>query len=148
MCFALQVPLPPSDEKRKVIDDVNKDRRFAIDAALVRIMKSRKIMTHQNLVVECVQQLSRMFKVRSITTILCLSYTRVGCFFSVFKYGDFFLLEKILCILRQILLIYIDSGFSLLQPDIKMIKRRIEDLITREYLERDRDAPNSFRYLA
>ncbi|CAL5083358.1 unnamed protein product [Urochloa decumbens] len=91
----IKVPLPPSDEKKKVIDDVNKDRRFAIDAALVRIMKSRKIMAHQNLVAECVEQLSRMFK-----------------------------------------------------PDIKMIKRRIEDLITREYLERDKDSANSYRYLA
>ncbi|CAN6205668.1 unnamed protein product [Urochloa humidicola] len=91
----IKIQLPPSDEKKKVIDDVNKDRRFAIDAALVRIMKSRKIMTHQNLVAECVEQLSRMFK-----------------------------------------------------PDIKMIKRRIEDLITREYLERDKDSANSYRYLA
>ncbi|CAO2202836.1 unnamed protein product [Urochloa humidicola] len=91
----IKVQLPPSDEKEKVIDDVNKDRRFAIDAALVRIMKSRKIMAHQNLVAECVEQLSRMFK-----------------------------------------------------PDIKMIKRRIEDLITREYLERDKDSANSYRYLA
>nr|CAB3477177.1 unnamed protein product [Digitaria exilis] len=91
----IKVPLPPSDEKKKIIDDVNKDRRFAIDASLVRIMKSRKIMAHQNLVAECVEQLSRMFK-----------------------------------------------------PDIKMIKRRIEDLITREYLERDKDAANSYRYLA
>ncbi|OEL38156.1 Cullin-1 [Dichanthelium oligosanthes] len=91
----IKVQLPPSDEKKKVIDDVNKDRRFAIDAALVRIMKSRKIMTHQNLVAKCVEQLSRMFK-----------------------------------------------------PDIKMIKKRIEDLITREYLERDKDVANSYRYLA
>ncbi|CAN6183698.1 unnamed protein product [Urochloa humidicola] len=91
----IKVQVPPSDEKKKVIDDVNKDRRFAIDAALVRIMKSRKIMTHQNLVAECVEQLSRMFK-----------------------------------------------------PDIKMIKRRIEDLITREYLERDKASANSYRYLA
>ncbi|KAL6627867.1 hypothetical protein ACP70R_031593 [Stipagrostis hirtigluma subsp. patula] len=91
----IKVQLPPSDEKKKVIDDVNKDRRFAIDASLVRIMKSRKIMTHQHLVAECVEQLSRMFK-----------------------------------------------------PDIKLIKRRIEDLITREYLERDKDAANSYRYLA
>ncbi|CAN6199330.1 unnamed protein product, partial [Urochloa humidicola] len=91
----IKVQVPPSEEKKKVIDDVNKDRRFAIDAALVRIMKSRKIMTHQNLVAECVEQLSRMFK-----------------------------------------------------PDIKMIKRRIEDLITREYLERDKASANSYRYLA
>jgi len=100
-CFALQVPLPPSDEKKKVIEDVNKDRRFAIDAALVRIMKSRKIMTHQNLVAECVQQLSRTFKVR-ITTILCLSFVYLSvCMSSVILnnsllYGDLFLSEKIL----------------------------------------------------
>jgi hypothetical protein len=98
-CFALQVPLPPSDEKKKVIEDVNKDRRFAIDAALVRIMKSRKIMTHQNLVAECVQQLSRMFKVR-ITTILCLSFVYLSMSSVILNnsllYGDLVLLEKIL----------------------------------------------------
>jgi hypothetical protein len=30
-----------------VIEDVDKDRRYAIDAAIVRTMKSRKIMQHQ-----------------------------------------------------------------------------------------------------
>ena len=34
------------------------------------------------------------------------------------------------------------------QPDFKAIKKRIEDLITRDYLERDKDNPNLFRYLA
>lgn len=74
----LQVQLPPSDEKKKVIDDVNKDRRFAIDAALVRIMKSRKIMTHQNLVAECVEQLSRMFKVNFAMFFTVFHYLRVA----------------------------------------------------------------------
>ena len=60
----VQVPLPPTDEKKKVVEDVNKDRRFSIDASIVRIMKSRKVMGHQQLVAECVEQLSRMFKVR------------------------------------------------------------------------------------
>jgi cullin 1 len=91
----IKVPLPPTDEKKKVIDDVNKDRRFSIDACIVRIMKSRKVMSHQQLVTECVEQLSRMFK-----------------------------------------------------PDIKIIKRRIEDLISREYLERDLEKANTYRYLA
>lgn len=36
----------------------------------------------------------------------------------------------------------------LVQPDFKAIKKRIEDLITRDYLERDKDNPNMFRYLA
>jgi len=91
----IKIPLPPVDEKKKVIEDVAKDRRYAIDAAIVRTMKSRKVLQHQQLVLEVVQQLSRMFK-----------------------------------------------------PDFKIIKKRIEDLIAREYLERDKDNPNLFRYLA
>eukprot|EP00249_Psilotum_nudum_P024291 c29145_g1_i4 orf=176-2410(+) len=91
----IKIPLPPMDEKKKVIEDVDKDRRYAIDASIVRIMKSRKVLQHQQLVSECVEQLGRMFK-----------------------------------------------------PDFKVIKKRIEDLIAREYLERDKDNPNMFRYLA
>ena len=51
------------DEKKKVMEDVDKDRRYAIDASIVRIMKSRKVLGHQQLVMECVEQLGRMFKV-------------------------------------------------------------------------------------
>ena len=61
-CY-VQIPLPPVAEKKKVVEDVDKDRRYAIDASIVRIMKSRKVMGHQQLVAECVEQLSRMFKV-------------------------------------------------------------------------------------
>ncbi|CAA0834817.1 Cullin-1 [Striga hermonthica] len=91
----IRIPLPPVDEKKKVIEDVDKDRRYAIDASIVRIMKSRKVLGYQQLVAECVDQLNRMFK-----------------------------------------------------PDVKAIKKRIEDLITRDYLERDKDNPNLFKYLA
>ncbi|KAL1157158.1 hypothetical protein V6Z11_A08G137900 [Gossypium hirsutum] len=91
----IKVPLPPVDERKKVIEDVDKDRPYAIDAAIVRIMKSRKVMTHQQLISETIEQLSRMFK-----------------------------------------------------PNIKSIKKRIEDLITRDYMERDRDNSHMFRYLA
>ncbi|ONK61571.1 uncharacterized protein A4U43_C08F31360 [Asparagus officinalis] len=91
----IKIPLPPVDEKKKVIEDVDKDRRYAIDASIVRIMKSRKVLNHQQLVLECVEQLGRMFK-----------------------------------------------------PDFKAIKKRIEDLITRDYLERDKDNANVYKYLA
>ncbi|CAL9074844.1 unnamed protein product [Musa acuminata var. zebrina] len=91
----IKIPLPPVDEKKKVIEDVDQDRRYAIDASIVRIMKSRKVLGYQQLVMECVEQLGRMFK-----------------------------------------------------PDFKAIKKRMEDLITRDYLERDKDNPNLFRYLA
>ncbi|TYH06219.1 hypothetical protein ES288_A08G139300v1 [Gossypium darwinii] len=96
----IKVPLPPVDERKKVIEDVDKDRPYAIDAAIVRIMKSRKVMTHQQLISETIEQLSRMFKV-------CLEIS-----------------------------------------NIKSIKKRIEDLITRDYMERDRDNSHMFRYLA
>ncbi|KAK1430834.1 hypothetical protein QVD17_13874 [Tagetes erecta] len=35
-----------------------------------------------------------------------------------------------------------------IHPDVKAVKNRIDDLITRNYLERDKDNPNVFRYLA
>ena len=71
-CFEMQIPLPPVDEKKKVIEDVDKDRRYAIDASIVRIMKSRRVLGHQQLVMECVEQLGRMFKVRAL--LFCLSF--------------------------------------------------------------------------
>uniref|UniRef100_A0A7N0U8X0 Cullin family profile domain-containing protein n=1 Tax=Kalanchoe fedtschenkoi TaxID=63787 RepID=A0A7N0U8X0_KALFE len=93
----VKIPLPPvtPDEKRKVMEDVGMDRRHAIDACIVRIMKSRKALGLQELVSECLQQLGKMFKL-----------------------------------------------------DVKAIKKRIEDLITRDYLERDPDNYSIFRYLA
>ncbi|KAI3842241.1 hypothetical protein MKW98_026031 [Papaver atlanticum] len=91
----IKIPLPPVDEKKKVIEDVDKDRRYAIDASIVRIMKARKVLQYNDLVTACVEQLSRMFK-----------------------------------------------------PDFKVIKKRIEDLISREFLEREEGSANTFRYLA
>ncbi|KAJ8444726.1 hypothetical protein Cgig2_030400 [Carnegiea gigantea] len=91
----IRIPLPPMDERKKVVEDVDKDRRYAIDASIVRIMKSRKVLGYQQLITECVEQLSRMFK-----------------------------------------------------PDFKAIKKRIEDLITRDYIERDKENAQLFRYLA
>ncbi|KAL6181258.1 hypothetical protein ACLB2K_047913 [Fragaria x ananassa] len=91
----IKIPLPPIDHERKeVMKDVDKDRRYAIDAAIVRIMKSRKVFGHQELVIECVEQLRHTFK-----------------------------------------------------PDIKTIKKRIEDLIIRDYLERDKENQKVYRYV-
>ncbi|KAI3842240.1 hypothetical protein MKW98_026030 [Papaver atlanticum] len=58
----IKIPLPPVDEKKNVIEDVDKDRRYTIDASIVRIMKARKVLQYNNLVTACVEQLSRMFK--------------------------------------------------------------------------------------
>ncbi len=79
----MQIPLPPVDEKKKVIEDVDKDRRYAIDASIVRIMKSRKVLGHQQLVMECVEQLGRMFKVylRAVILFTLIFYLAI-CSFS------------------------------------------------------------------
>ncbi|MCL7038295.1 hypothetical protein MKW94_016925 [Papaver nudicaule] len=37
---------------------------------------------------------------------------------------------------------------SSFKPDFKFIKKRIEDLISRGFLERDADNPSIFKYLA
>nr|GEU75603.1 putative cullin 1 [Tanacetum cinerariifolium] len=45
-----------------------------------------------------------------------------------------------------------EAGMSVIRaehdyPDFMVIKTRIEDLITREYLKRDKENPQQFRYL-
>ncbi len=40
------------------------------------------------------------------------------------------------------------SQLSLFKPDGKVIKKRIEALIEREYLDRQKDQPNVYVYLA
>ena len=112
------------DEKKKVIEDVDKDRRYAIDASIVRIMKSRKVLGHQQLVMECVEQLGRMFKVSNPAHLFQLHTKN----------------------LSELVIVYWNT--NIMQPDFKAIKKRIEDLITRDYLERDKDNPHLFRYLA
>ena len=94
MC-RIKIPLRHVDDRKKFIENVDKDSRYAIDAAIVKIRKGKKALGHQQLVSDCAGKLSQMFK-----------------------------------------------------PDIKAIKIRIEDLITRDYLERDMENPNMFRYLA
>jgi len=91
----VKLPIPSIDEKKKVIEDVDKDRRHAIDAAIVRIMKTKKVLKHQDIVKEVEMQLSKMFR-----------------------------------------------------PDPKQIKKRIEDLVEREYIVRDSNNPESFKYSA
>ena len=59
----VKIPLPQisSEEKRKVVEDVARDRCFAIDAAIVRTMKARKVLSHRELLLEVTPQLARLF---------------------------------------------------------------------------------------
>mmetsp|Transcript_56785 Transcript_56785/g.113814 ORF Transcript_56785/g.113814 Transcript_56785/m.113814 type:complete len:251 (+) Transcript_56785:378-1130(+) len=80
-------------ESEKVLAHVSRDRGYAIDACLVRIMKARKTLTHPLLVAECFSQVK----------------------------------------------------FPATGPEVK---KRIESLLEREYLERDESDPNKYNYLA
>eukprot|EP00357_Protocruzia_adherens_P016205 CAMPEP_0115041442 /NCGR_PEP_ID=MMETSP0216-20121206/45523_1 /TAXON_ID=223996 /ORGANISM="Protocruzia adherens, Strain Boccale" /LENGTH=755 /DNA_ID=CAMNT_0002423067 /DNA_START=45 /DNA_END=2312 /DNA_ORIENTATION=- len=74
---------------------VEEDRKHLTEASIVRIMKARKSLEHNNLISEVVKQLSSRFT-----------------------------------------------------PNPLMIKKRIESLIEREYLERTRDDRRVYKYLA
>ncbi len=93
----IRIP-PPSmgaEEKKKLVEDVEKDRKYAVDATIVRIMKSKRTILYKDLITEVVNEVNKMFT-----------------------------------------------------PDIKLIKLRIEDLIQREYMERDRENQETFHYVA
>lgn len=56
------VEVEASDERAALTDKINEDRRHQIDAATVRIMKSRKSMDHNQLVGEIIQQVGHRFQ--------------------------------------------------------------------------------------
>ena len=89
----IRIPMASLDDNSST-KRVEEDRSIAIEAAIVRIMKSRKTLQHQQLIAEVLTQLA-FFK-----------------------------------------------------PDPKLVKRRIESLIDREFLERDPDQTNVYKYLA
>jgi len=74
---------------------VEEERRHHVEAAIVRIMKARKTLSHNELVMETTRQLAVRFT-----------------------------------------------------PTPQFIKRRVESLIEREYLQRDKDDARSYQYLA
>jgi len=79
-------------ETRQKVDE---DRKLQIEAAIVRIMKSRKTMEHSDLIAEVTKQLSSRF-----------------------------------------------------MPNPNIVKKRIESLIEREYLERSKNDRKLYNYLA
>ena len=82
-------------EKQETRQKVEEDRKPQIEAAIVRIMKSRRVLDHNNIVSEVTKQLQARFL-----------------------------------------------------PNPAVIKKRIESLIEREFLERDKSDRKLYRYLA
>lgn len=82
-------------EKQETRHKVEEDRKPQIEAAIVRIMKARKVLDHNSIITEVTRQLSTRFL-----------------------------------------------------PNPQVIKKRIESLIEREFLERDPEDRKLYRYLA
>mmetsp|Transcript_42504 Transcript_42504/g.51594 ORF Transcript_42504/g.51594 Transcript_42504/m.51594 type:complete len:740 (-) Transcript_42504:312-2531(-) len=82
-------------EKQETRAKVEEDRKITIEAAIVRIMKSRKALDHNNLIADVTNQLQSLF-----------------------------------------------------MPTPILIKTRIESLIEREYIERDKNDRKLYHYLA
>ncbi|EPX74980.1 Cullin 3 [Schizosaccharomyces octosporus yFS286] len=90
-----QVRVEDDSERKRTMEKVDESRKHQADACLVRVMKDRKTLEHNQLVAEVTRQLSSRF-----------------------------------------------------QPNPLMIKRRIEALIEREYLQRSADNGRVYEYLA
>ncbi|XP_030762316.1 cullin-4B [Sitophilus oryzae] len=89
-----QIQMKETTEEQKATEErVFQDRQYQIDAAIVRIMKMRKTLSHNLLISE----------------------------------------------------LYIQLKFPVKPPDLK---KRIESLIDRDYMERDKDNPNQYNYVA
>jgi cullin 3 len=82
-------------EKLETRQRVEEDRKPQIEAAIVRIMKSRRVLDHNSIMMEVTKQLQPRF-----------------------------------------------------MPNPVVIKKRIESLIEREFLERDKTDRKMYRYLA
>ena len=82
-------------EKAETRTKVDEDRKPQIEAAIVRLLKSRRVMDHNTVIAEVTKQLQSRFV-----------------------------------------------------PNPAVIKKRIESLIEREFLERDREDRRTYRYLA
>eukprot|EP00922_Rhytidocystis_sp_ex-Travisia-forbesii_P057487 GHVS01085137.1.p1 GENE.GHVS01085137.1~~GHVS01085137.1.p1 ORF type:complete len:844 (-),score=110.22 GHVS01085137.1:123-2654(-) len=57
----IKIPAPQQQDEHLTKERIEEDRSLAIEAAIVRLMKARKIMTHSQIVTEVLGQLS-MFK--------------------------------------------------------------------------------------
>mmetsp|Transcript_23629 Transcript_23629/g.59516 ORF Transcript_23629/g.59516 Transcript_23629/m.59516 type:complete len:219 (-) Transcript_23629:246-902(-) len=137
-----------NEERKQSKDTVDEDRKHAIEAAIVRVMKARKTLDHQR----CVWFERACLEPGRILLVIFNSsnFWAVAIFYPV--------LDVVVVV---VLSVYFISHFersligevttqliSHFKVEPRGVKKRIEELIAREYLERDQENPNMFKYLA
>ena len=129
----IRIPMASLEESHNV-KRVEEDRTIAIEAAIVRIMKARKTLAHQQLVAEVLTQLVFFRPDPKVTSHRAHEQikTDTPC--------------------RSPIPFTVSALFDTLPifpfVHVKVIKKRIEALIDREYLERDTENSSTYRYLA
>ena len=149
----IRIPMANLDESHNP-KRVEEDRSVAIEAAVVRIMKARKQLSHQQVSRSPVGR--RSVAGRSPVGTSRRHLDRPTRTASPSPAPRFRLQHvpphphRSLSPLRSPpqLLAEVLSQLAFFKPNPKVIKRRIEALIDREYLERDPDVPNTYKYLA
>ena len=121
-------------ERENAAQSVQEDRKHAMEANIVRIMKARKIMNHQQLMAEVIHTHTHAALLPLLSFLYMPFHSLTACVRWLF----------VLCCCVQVS----SQLMKYFQPDPRAIKQRIEDLIQREYMRRDEEQTNTYHYIA
>jgi hypothetical protein len=131
---------------------VDEDRKMYLQAAIVRIMKARKLLKHNLLIQEVCSSLARAYSLAFSRILFCvLPFLSLSLYVSVClslslslshyycKHIDYTLLSPL-----QV----ISQARARFAPSISMIKKCVEALIDKQYLERTTNTTDEYSYIA
>ncbi|CAG0897301.1 unnamed protein product, partial [Darwinula stevensoni] len=125
---------------------VEDDRKILIQAAIVRILKTRKTMKHQQLVIEVLNQLASRFKPK-----VNIIKDKAIFFFFIFNFSPFSKHPNLFaCTSPAIALLYISiPSYSRQKSDLDgVLQRCIDILIEKEYVARVEGQKDTYNYVA